>query len=302
MLLCFTLTNNAQRRYTRHKIVLYSGPNTSYPVVGTVPSGGSVKVEKETSSGWVAVSYGSFIGYTNSSNLSLKRIPSNSVTKSIATNSSDTGSQSIAKTQNILEPPPPTVHLTNKKIVFDGVSIYDSYSTAVFMVFTMDSEEKIYQGSGFFVNEKGLAVSNYHVFEDMEAAIIKMSNSDRLYAIDKVIARSRFPDFIVFQVALMEGESTNYIPLAREEPKVGEKVFAIGSPKGLSNTLSSGEISGLRDKGLIQITNPIDHGSSGGALIDIHGEAVGITTGSISAASNLNFAWSVLPLLKYSEY
>ena len=76
-----------------------------------------------------------------------------------------------------------------------------------------------------------------------------------------------------------------------KNPKVGEKVYTIGSPLGLENTFSSGEISQLREDNLIQINAPIDHGSSGGALINEYGEVIGITTAGIeSSGANLNFA------------
>ena len=88
---------------------------------------------------------------------------------------------------------------------------------------------------------------------------------------------ARKEDFILFRVNIT---NTNYIPVARYKPNVGEKVFAIGSPRGLENTFSSGEISQWRDRNLMQISALIDHGSSGGALINEYGEAIGITSGS----------------------
>ena len=59
----------------------------------------------------------------------------------------------------------------------------------------------------------------------------------------------------------------------------------------MENTFSSGEISQLREDNLIQINAPIDHGSSGGALINEYGEVIGITTAGIeTSGANLNFA------------
>jgi hypothetical protein len=74
--------------------------------------------------------------------------------------------------------------------------------------------------------------------------------------------------------------------------KLGEKVVAIGSPKGLTNTVSDGVVSGFRNDGvnnLIQTSVPITFGSSGGALINEYGEVIGVTTSGIGEA-NLNFA------------
>ena len=99
-------------------------------------------------------------------------------------------------------------------------------------------------------------------------------------------------DFIFFRVNY---NNTHYIPIAKNKPSVGEKVFAIGSPRGLENTFSSGEVSQWRDKNLMQISALIDHGSSGGALINEYGEVVGITSGSFydGSQANLNYAWSI---------
>ncbi len=77
---------------------------------------------------------------------------------------------------------------------------------------------------------------------------------------------------------------------------IGEKVFAIGSPKGLENTLSEGIISAIRiidGRKNIQTTAPIDYGSSGGALFDGQGRLIGITTWSKGETGNLNFAVSI---------
>lgn len=74
---------------------------------------------------------------------------------------------------------------------------------------------------------------------------------------------------------------------------VGDKVFAIGSPIGMKNSLSEGIVSGLREhKGItvIQTTAPISPGSSGGGLFDAQGNLVGITTFKLIKGENLNFA------------
>ena len=86
--------------------------------------------------------------------------------------------------------------------------------------------------------------------------------------------------------------------------RLGEKVYAIGSPRGLENTFSSGEVSQWRDKNLMQISALIDHGSSGGALINEYGEVVGITSGSFADGSqaNLNYAWSIDAIKSYIQY
>lgn len=175
----------------------------------------------------------------------------------------------------------------------DGPQIFAKYNKAVFMVFTSDGYN-MYQGSGFFINSDGLAVSNYHVFKGTGIGEegIKLSGSDEIYKVAEVIKSSEDEDFILFRVDV---SNTDFIPVAKFKPNVGEKVYAIGSPRGLENTFSSGEVSQWRDKNLMQISALIDHGSSGGALINEYGEVVGITSGSFADGSqaNLNYAWSI---------
>ncbi len=181
----------------------------------------------------------------------------------------------------------------------EGADVFRKYNTAVFMVYTSDGCYA-YQGSGFFINDNGMAVSNYHVFQGTTIGYeqIKLAGSNNIYKVLEVLASSEEEDFILFQV---DCSNTNYIPLATRKPSVGEKVFAIGSPRGLENTFSSGEISQWRDQNLMQISALIDHGSSGGALINEYGEAVGITSGSFydGSQANLNYAWSVEVIKPY---
>lgn len=75
--------------------------------------------------------------------------------------------------------------------------------------------------------------------------------------------------------------------------RVGERVYAIGNPRGLELTLSEGLVSGLRDiedDRQIQTTAPISPGSSGGGLFDDKGRLLGITTSTLANSQNLNFA------------
>lgn len=185
--------------------------------------------------------------------------------------------------------------ITNKRSdkKLDGREVFDKYSTAVFMIFTSDGMNG-YQGSGFFIDNEGLAVSNYHVFKGTGIGMeqIKLLGSDIAHNVTEIIAKDEEEDFILFRV---DCENTNYLPIASSKPQIGEKVFAIGSPRGLENTFSSGEVSQWRAKNLMQINALIDHGSSGGALINEYGEVVGITSGSFydGSQANLNYAWSI---------
>ena len=205
-------------------------------------------------------------------------------------------SKSKARTQQVISNKIPAnkliKHKTSNTQTYTPSQIFDKYNTAVFMVYANDGHKGI-QGSGFFISATGKAVSNYHVFnsapKDSRFSIV---SDNKQYKIKKILSYDKDYDYIVFQVNI--GNSpVNYIPLADKLPKIGEKVYAIGSPQGLENTFSSGEISQIRDNHLLQISVPIDHGSSGGALINRYGQVVGITTAGLKSTANLNFAMSI---------
>lgn len=195
--------------------------------------------------------------------------------------------QSAKPSQNLI------AKKSSNRTKLDGAEIFRRYNSAVFMVYTTDGSN-VYQGSGFFIGEEGLAVSNYHVFKGtgIGAEAIKMPNDDTTYKVSEIYQRSEDEDFIIFRV---DYSNDNYIPITSKRPEIGQRIFAIGSPRGLENTFSSGEVSQWRGENLMQISALIDHGSSGGALINEYGEAVGITSGTFADGSqaNLNYAWSI---------
>lgn len=188
----------------------------------------------------------------------------------------------------------PVIASEKNKGVLSGQEIFKKCNTAVFMIFTSTGYEN-YQGSGFFISPDGLAVSNYHVFEGtgMGLETITLSNGSE-YKMGELIYKDKDNDVIVFTIKNDNGYKFNYISISSRNPQVGDKAYAIGSPRGLENTFSSGEISQLRDDNILQISVPIDHGSSGGALINEYGEVIGITSsGFDDSGANLNFAVNI---------
>ena len=182
--------------------------------------------------------------------------------------------------------------------ILEPTEIFKKYNSAVFMIYTTDGLG-VFQGSGVFISENGVAVSNYHVFKGtaVGSEVIKLSDG-RQCKISEVIAKSESEDYILFRI---KGHFV-HIPVSHRKNNVGEKVYTIGSPRGLENTFSSGEISQIRDDNYIQISCPIDHGSSGGVLINAYGEAIGITTGGHDeSGANLNFAKNI-KVLNLSNY
>ena len=182
--------------------------------------------------------------------------------------------------------------------ILEPTEIFKKYNSAVFMIYTTDGLG-VFQGSGFFISENGVAVSNYHVFKGtaVGSEVIKLSDG-RQCKISEVIAKSESEDYILFRI---KGHFV-HIPVSHRKNNVGEKVYTIGSPRGLENTFSSGEISQIRDDNYIQISCPIDHGSSGGVLMNAYGEAIGITTGGQDEpGAPLNFAKNI-KVINLSNY
>jgi tetratricopeptide (TPR) repeat protein len=147
-------------------------------------------------------------------------------------------------------------------------------------------------GSGFFINGQGRLVTNYHVIKSMAAAKVKTSDG-KTYPMSTVLAVDQNADLALCQVDI-PGGSPNFLTVCREVPEVGERVVVIGSPQLLENTVSEGIVSAIRTdthKGqAIQMTAPISPGSSGGPVLNLKGEVVGVSTFFRKGGQNLNFA------------
>jgi S1-C subfamily serine protease len=160
-------------------------------------------------------------------------------------------------------------------------------------------------GSGFVWDNKGYIVTNYHVIRGARRADGKINvvlyNSRTLPA--EVVGVNPGSDLAVLKVKAAVGE-LNPIPIGRSsELQVGQKVFAIGSPFSLDQSLSTGIVSGLgREirsaggemlKDVIQVNAAINPGNSGGPLLDSAGRLIGVTTAILSETgqfSGLGFA------------
>lgn len=147
-------------------------------------------------------------------------------------------------------------------------------------------------GSGFFISSDGYAITNFHVAAN--AGVINIITSDgKKYTNVDIVDGDEHNDLALLKV---QGSGFPYLHLG-DSSKIeqGQQVYAIGSPHGLDNTLSQGIISNpsrtIDDIEYIQISVPIDHGSSGGALIDTSGKVIGITSaGYENSQADINFA------------
>ena len=166
-------------------------------------------------------------------------------------------------------------------------------------VFTVDvyayNGAKAASGSGFFISADGLAVTNYHVVADGGCFTIKMADG-ATYTDISVIDVYKNQDLALLRVK--GSERFPYLAAQTNEKLAqGQTVYAIGSPLGLDSTLSQGIVSNpgrnIDGTAYMQISVPIAHGSSGGALINEYGEAVGVTSaGYVNSTGDLNLAVS----------
>lgn len=145
-------------------------------------------------------------------------------------------------------------------------------------------------GSGFFINDRGLLITNKHTVELNTYMRITPHNSKETDA--TVVYSDNDIDF-AFAVAGLS--PTKPIPLAdSSQVREGDQVFAIGHPYGYDFTVSKGIVSCKSRivKGIeyIQTDVPINPGNSGGPLVNIRGEAVGINTWVVGDADNMSFA------------
>jgi hypothetical protein len=144
-------------------------------------------------------------------------------------------------------------------------------------------------GSGFFVAPNIIA-TNYHVIEGATEASCYVNNSTLKYKIEGYVAADQNVDLILLKVPSLNKPA---LSMASQSVSPGQKVYVIGSPKGLPATISDGIVSGMRDfEGykLIQMTAPISPGSSGGPVMNSKGELVGISVSQLTEGQNLNFA------------
>jgi S1-C subfamily serine protease len=159
--------------------------------------------------------------------------------------------------------------------ITSSVQVYDFFYGAT-------SQEG--QGSGFVIDKEGHILTNFHVIENAhEVWVTFQGHEKRIHA--NIVGTDKLHDLAVIQIKMPDlrpmtlGDSSSL--------QVGQKVYAIGNPFGLSGTLTRGIVSsirGVREPDGMQIENAIqtdaaiNPGNSGGPLLNGHGEVIGINT------------------------
>ncbi len=156
-------------------------------------------------------------------------------------------------------------------------------------------------GSGFFINEAGFLMTNFHVIEgetQISVEVYHQRNGQlevKSYKDVRIVAINKFQDLALLKIEDATAPPFKRVPLGSADAlSVGERVFAVGSPLGLERTVTEGILSTkTRELGgslYLQTTTQINPGNSGGPLFNLAGEVVGITNMKITFGEGLGFA------------
>lgn len=165
--------------------------------------------------------------------------------------------------------------------------------------------QKVGAGSGFIVSADGLVLTNKHVVSDNQADYTIFTNDGKKYSA-KVLALDPVQDLAVIKIS-SEGETFKPVTLGDSSGiQIGQTAIAIGNALGqFSNTVSVGVVSGLQRtisasdqagsfsetlEGIIQTDAAINAGNSGGPLLNLRGEVIGINTAMAQGAEAIGFA------------
>lgn len=174
-----------------------------------------------------------------------------------------------------------------------------------------DKDTVLLNGSGFIFSEEGIIGTNYHVVDGFDSILVK--TSDGVFHNAELLLVDEKNDIAIIRILDTLQQKYPFVKLGdSDNVKVGQVVYAIGSPLGFEYTISEGIIAALRedekvdfndpytyelivrtfDK-VIQITAAISPGNSGGALFNSKGEVIGVTSYSYGFYGNLNFAIAI---------
>lgn len=190
----------------------------------------------------------------------------------------------ISKTFTVLNTFAISLGLTHVALALDPATLYQRSSPAVVSIAARNGKASNY-GSGFITDPKGFILTNYHVVGKNNQVSVKLADGSIYSGI--VVSRSAQVDLALIQIRPQKRLSS--LRLQTVPPKIGQKAYAIGNPRGLERSLSDGIISRIDGSGMIQYTATASFGSSGGPLLDEDGQVIGIVAGG-NPGTNLNFA------------
>lgn len=188
--------------------------------------------------------------------------------------------------------PVPTVLAQAPSEEQTSIDVYRIASPAVVTISTGRGS-----GSGSIVSPEGLILTNEHVVRGARGGLVSVSTSTGKRYTGQVIATDRSND-----LALVRLNTSDRFPTVRlsapQNIQVGQRVFAIGSPFGLSGTLTTGILSRIGRNGDLQTDAALNPGNSGGPLLNSRGELIGVNKAILSPGgggnTGIGFATSVV--------
>jgi S1-C subfamily serine protease len=177
----------------------------------------------------------------------------------------------------------------------EKISAEDIFTLSISSAFTIETYDGngkfIRSGSGFFISPDGLAATCFHVLTGAYSAEITISGGGK----HKVLGVAAYNAETNAALLRIEGSGFNWLPIADSDGvKTGATAYSLGSPLGLDGTISEGVISyagrEVEGQDMLQFTSNISQGSGGGALLDVTGRVIGITSSSYTAGETLNLA------------
>lgn len=191
----------------------------------------------------------------------------------------------------------------------------DRYMSAVFCIRTYETDLEYRMGvpsgeaSGFFITSDGLAATNYHTIEGALYATATLVTGE-VYPVERVVYHDKGMDIALLKISQTstdkaEAPAFAVLELAEEaDLRPGDVVYTLGNPLGLGLAVSSGIVSDV-DRVVDTYTLPcvmntadISQGSSGGALLNIYGHVVAVTSGAYTYGNNMYLAVPIAPILE----
>ena len=183
---------------------------------------------------------------------------------------------------------PPSLESLVARIIPSVVKIQTSYGEA----------------TGFILSKDGFIITNRHVVSRVNKAQITFYDQTKIEA--NVINRDSSADIAILSVnpILLNRDQLKPLPICYAKyPNLGENVIAVGNPLSLSNTITRGIVSGIREtqsQTLIQTDASVNPGNSGGPLLNQYGEVIGVVNARVGGAGvqGLGFAISIINALE----
>jgi S1-C subfamily serine protease len=195
---------------------------------------------------------------------------------------------------------PGVVQVTSRAVVQRPPDPFDPFGLLL-----PQAQERTSLGSGFVVDKAGHIITNYHVVEAAQDIEVSFSNNESMEA--TIVGTDPSTDIAVLKVKA-RSRALRRLELGDSDTvRVGDSVVAIGNPFGLERTVTAGIVSALQRQieapnsysidHVIQTDAPINHGNSGGPLLNARGQVVGvnaqISTGDTGSQGNVGIGFAI---------